>query len=67
MDFIFEKLNFFLFICVDKEHLLVHAEPIVSGVLNSSLVIPCKPTSKDVKVELTKDFEEVCLIEKKIT
>lgn len=33
--------------------------PMVTGEQNADIVIPCKPTSKNVAVKLIKDGEEV--------
>lgn len=43
----------------DSENLLVHTTPVIHSVQNSETIIPCKPTSKSVEVELLKDNEQV--------
>lgn len=46
---------------VDPENPLVHVNfPFVNGVQYADVVIPCKPTSKKVQLELIKDGDEVC-------
>lgn len=53
---IFSKYSHF----VDIENLLVHHDfPMITGLQNDDIVIPCKPTSKNVAVKLIKDGDEV--------
>lgn len=35
--------------------------PMITGVQNGDIVIPCKPTSKSVEVQLVKDGDKVNL------
>ncbi|XP_037051566.1 vascular endothelial growth factor receptor 1 isoform X6 [Bradysia coprophila] len=43
----------------DVENLLVHNDfPMITGVQNVDIVIPCKPTSKNVAVKLIKEGDE---------
>lgn len=45
---------------IDMENLLVHNDfPMITGVQNGDIVIPCKPTSKNVAVKLVKEGDEV--------
>lgn len=54
------KNLFFIFHFTDIENLLVNNEyPMITGVQNDNIVIPCKPTSKNVAVQLIKDGDEV--------
>ncbi len=42
------------------ENLLVHNDfPMITGFQNGDVIIPCKPTSKNVAVKLIKDGDEV--------
>lgn len=42
------------------ENLLVPIDfPMISGVQNGDIVVPCKPTSKNIAVKLIKEGEEV--------
>ncbi|KAJ6649116.1 Vascular endothelial growth factor receptor 3, partial [Pseudolycoriella hygida] len=44
----------------DMENLLVNnIFPMITGIQNDEVVIPCKPTSKNVAVKLVKDGDEV--------
>lgn len=47
-------------ISADPENLLVNNDyPMITGVQNDIIVIPCKPTSKNVPVQLIKDGDKV--------
>lgn len=49
-----------IFHFVDIENLLVSNDfPMITGFQNGDIVIPCKPTSKNVTVRLIKDGDEV--------
>lgn len=51
-----------IFYFVDIENLLVnHDFPMITGNQNGDIIIPCKPTSKNVEVRLIKDGDEVNL------
>lgn len=42
------------------ENLLVHNDfPMITGIQNDDIIIPCKPTSKNIAVKLIKEGEEV--------
>lgn len=53
-------ISIFQFHFTDVENLLVHNDfPMITGVQNIDIVIPCKPTSKNVAVKLIKEGDEV--------
>lgn len=50
----------FTFRFIDINNLLVNNDfPMITGIQNDDIVIPCKPTSKNITVKLIKEGDEV--------
>lgn len=53
-------IKYFIFHFIDINNLLVNNEfPMITGIQNDDIVIPCKPTSKNISVKLIKEGDEV--------
>jgi len=54
-------LNKYHLLCLDDSHLLAIPENLVLLTQNEfgNVILPCRPTSPDINVTLTKDEEEV--------
>lgn len=63
LDFnITKSLEFNILSCfTDPDNVFVETFTVIHGIEKQSIIVPCKPTSKYVTVELLKDDEEVSL------
>lgn len=48
-------------ISLDPDNVFIETQAVIHGTEKSTVIIPCKPTSKNVQVQLLKDDEEVIL------
>lgn len=44
---------------IDPDNVFIETQAVIHGTEKSTVIIPCKPTSKNVIVQLLKDDEEV--------